>query len=232
MGVCLPGAKNLKLLFAFHYNVSDCPQRTNTQRIRPGGLAPLTVRLTSYALLLLGGLTGFGPLQNSLWAQLPAGGIHLVVVEGEGAVNNVKQRTARQTVVEVQDDNHKPIAGALVSFTLPSDGPSATFFNGTHLLSVTTDAQGRAVTQALRPNKMQGKFQINVRANYQGQSTTTTVAQSNALLAGAAVSGTTVAIIAVAGAAAAGLAVGLTKALGGGSNSARVSVGTPTVGAP
>jgi len=197
------------------------------------GLTPKTIKFTSYVLLLLGCLTGFGPAQDALWAQpLATGGIHLVVVEGEGAINNIKQRTAREAVVEVQDDNHKPIAGALVTFTLPSNGPSATFFNGTQFLSVQTNAQGRATTQALRPNKLQGKYQIDVRAQYQGQSTTATVAQTNALLAGAAISGTTVAIIAVAGAAAAGLAVGLTKALGGGGNTARVSVGTPTVGAP
>src|ERR1700680_383356 len=38
--------------------------------------------------------------------------LNLVVVQGEGAINNVRQRTARDPIVPVEDQNHKTIAGA------------------------------------------------------------------------------------------------------------------------
>ena len=34
------------------------------------------------------------------------------VVEGDGAINNIRQRTAREPIVQVEDENHKPVAGA------------------------------------------------------------------------------------------------------------------------
>ena len=32
--------------------------------------------------------------------------LNLVVLEGEGATNNIRQRTAREPIVQVQDENH------------------------------------------------------------------------------------------------------------------------------
>jgi len=43
-------------------------------------------------------------------------------------------------VVEVHDRNKRPLAGALVTFTLPNYGASGTFADGSQVLSVTTDA--------------------------------------------------------------------------------------------
>ena len=48
--------------------------------------------------------------------------LNLVVIEGEGAVNNIRQRTAREPIVQVEDENHRPVAGAVVVFMLPSNG--------------------------------------------------------------------------------------------------------------
>src|ERR1035437_2705000 len=56
--------------------------------------------------------------------------LNIVVVEGEGAINNVRQRAARAPVVRVEEQNHKPIAGAAVAFTLPTGGASGEFSNG------------------------------------------------------------------------------------------------------
>ena len=30
-------------------------------------------------------------------------------VEGDGAINNIRQRTAREPIVQVEDENHKPV---------------------------------------------------------------------------------------------------------------------------
>src|SRR5688500_11119104 len=92
-------------------------------------------------------------LSLSIWTQLvapplfpqnPPAEIKLVVVDGEGAVNNVGQRSIRYPVVRVEDENQKPIAEAAVVFTLPTDGPSGEFGNGDKTLIVTTDPRGQA----------------------------------------------------------------------------------------
>jgi hypothetical protein len=128
---------------------------------------------------------------RSALAETPApAGLNLVIVEGDGAINNVKQRTAREPVVQVEDENHRPIAGAAVLFTLPDGGPSGVFADGARTLKVMTDANGRAAAKGLRLNDVSGKFQIKVEASYQGTSTSATITQTNAALAAAATSGT------------------------------------------
>ena len=105
----------------------------------------------------------------------------LVVLEGEGATNNIRQRTAREPIVEVQDENHRPVAGALVLFALPRNGAGATFPNGATSLRVTTDAQGRAVARGLRPNNVAGQFQIAISASYGALTASITVHQVNSI---------------------------------------------------
>lgn len=171
--------------------------------------------------------------------------LNLIVVEGEGAINNIRQRTAREPIIQVQDENHKPVAGAIVTFTLPERGAGGTFANGAHTLTVTTDQQGQAMARGFRPNTVRGQFQIRVNANYQGRTGNTVIHQSNVLagVAGAAVGGVISAklllgIIAVLGAAAVGGAVYATRNGGGPSPSATiatptsVSAGNGTVGPP
>lgn len=172
--------------------------------------------------------------------------LNLIVVEGEGAINNIRQRTARETIVQVEDENRKPVAGAVVVFTLPSQGAGGTFANGGQTLTVTTDAQGRAVAQGLRVNRIAGQWQMRINASQGTRTGSVTVSQSNvAAAAGAAgasgaaagISAKTIAIIAaVAGAAAAGGAVAATRGGGGGSAPGGVpttiAAGAGTVGHP
>jgi len=170
------------------------------------------------------------PVPTHLAAQTPAPMLNLVVVEGEGAINNIRQRTARETIVQVQDENHKPVAGAAVVFTLPTDGAGGTFANGAHTLTVTTDNQGQAVARGFRPNHIQGQYQMHVTASHNGQTATAIITQSNVLGAAAAaaaggISGKLIAILVIAGAAAAGGAVAATR--GGGNNTTTTTV-TPT----
>ena len=70
------------------------------------------------------------PFPVRLPAQAQAGQLNLVIVEGEGAINNIRQRTAREPIVQVEDENHRPVAGAAVVFALPSNGASGVFANG------------------------------------------------------------------------------------------------------
>jgi len=166
--------------------------------------------------------------------------LNIVIVEGEGAINNIKQRTAREAIVQVEDENRRPIAGAAVLFMLPDSGAGGVFSNGTRTLQVITDSQGRAVAQGLRPNSVQGKFQIQVQASYQGVTTTTTITQVNAVITAAAaggISGKIIAILAVVGGAAAGGLYAATRS-GGETPSTpaptltTISAGAPSVGGP
>ena len=59
--------------------------------------------------------------------------LNLIVIEGEGAINNIRQRTARAPIVQVEDQNHRPIAGAAVVFTLPEHGASGVFHQHPYL---------------------------------------------------------------------------------------------------
>lgn len=136
--------------------------------------------------------------------------LRIIVIEGEGAVNIIQQKTAVAPIVEVRDHNDLPVAGALVRFTIP--GGRATFF-GARTLTVTTNAAGRATVTGLTPTGS-GAFQISASATFQGQAAATTIAQTNvstAAQAARASSGGRIgglsktAIAGIAGAAGAGL---------------------------
>jgi hypothetical protein len=161
-------------------------------------------------------------------------------VEGEGAINNVKQRVNREPIVQVEDDNHKPIAGAAVVFFLPNQGPSGFFANGSKSLTVTTNADGRATASSITRNNLSGQMAIRVTASFAGQTATATITQTNVAAAvSTGLSATTkwLLVLGIAG----GVAAGVVVATRGGSSSSSstpvtppitITAGTPTVGAP
>ena len=167
--------------------------------------------------------------------------LNIVIVEGDGAINNIRQRTAREPIVQVEDHNRRPVAGAVVVFMLPGDGASGTFANGARTLTVITNENGRASGSGLRPNTVPGQMQIRVSASFHGETGSATIVQTNAAaVAGAAtaagISAKLIAILAgIGGAAAAGGIVAATR--GNGTQPAAhapttVSPGAGTVGAP
>jgi hypothetical protein len=152
----------------------------------------------------------------------PPTSLKIVIVEGDGAINNVKERTAREVIVEVQDENNKPVGGASVVFLLPNGGASGSFADGARMLAVVTGDNGRAVATGLKPNGIAGEFQIRVTANLGGSQASTSIGQTNAASVAAAGASSTkwIIILAVAGGAAAGVAL---AAGGGGSTPAASS---------
>jgi hypothetical protein len=99
-------------------------------------------------------------------AALPApqpGMLQINILEGEGALNNIRARTAREPIVEVQDENHKPVAGALILFSIRPGGAGGTF-NGSATTSLYTDANGQAVAHGFMPNARTGRYVIKVTA--------------------------------------------------------------------
>lgn len=173
-------------------------------------------------------------LEMGLAAQEPSAApkLNIVLISGDTAINNIKSRTARETIVEVRDENNKPIAGAAVVFLLPDSGPGLIGSNGSRMISTVTDAKGRAAARGLKPNGQTGQYNIQVRANFQQSFGQIVVTQSNILATGAAISGLTAALIAVGVAAAAGTVYAVTRDNGPGRSTVGVNPGTPSAGAP
>lgn len=107
--------------------------------------------------------------------------LRIVVIEGEGAVNIIQQRTAVAPVVEVRDQNNLPVGGVTVTFTIQG-GKTAAFAGGSQTLTVTTNAAGRAIAAAVNPLSS-GTVQIQAAAVLQGQTVTATITQTNVMTA-------------------------------------------------
>jgi len=122
------------------------------------GLLPLWFCL----LPLVGGFPSLASAQN-----LPLR-IQIVVVEGDGITSNVRDRVGHDPVVRVEDDDHRPVVGAVVVFALPISGTSGEFPNGAKSLTVLTDDNGVAAAHGLKTNEIPGKLQIYVMASYRG----------------------------------------------------------------
>ncbi len=106
--------------------------------------------------------------------------LQIVILEGEDTLNNIRERTAREPIVQVQDENHKPIAGALVLFTVHGGaGGAGGTIAGASSLSVTTGADGQAVLHGFVVNQTAGSFTIDVQASYQNLTAQTTIHETN-----------------------------------------------------
>jgi hypothetical protein len=112
-------------------------------------------------------------------AQGQPNGLSIVVIQGEDAVNVIRQKTAVAPVVEVRDRNDQPVAGAVVRFAIQGARAS---FNGSRTVTVTTNLAGRATASGLTPTGS-GALQISATATFQGQTAAVTIAQTNVMTA-------------------------------------------------
>ena len=177
-------------------------------------------------------------LVAAMAASQPKPQLRIVVIEGEGAVNIIQQKTAVAPVVEVRDQNNLPVGGATVTFTIQG-GKTAAFAGGSQTLTVTTNAAGRAVAAAVNPLSS-GTVQIQAAAAFQGQTAAATITQTNVMTAaqagasaasaggatggGGGLSGGAIAGIAGGAAAAAGAVVLTQRSDDGGDGETRASV--------
>lgn len=211
-------------------------------------------RVMSALITALAVMTVTLELPNLAMAQDDAPTVlHIVIEDGEGAVNNVRQRVAREPIVRIEDQNRRPIAGATVVFLLPNDGASGTFAGGEKMVTLQTDEAGRAAARGMQPNTVTGDFVIRVTASHRGVTATAVINQTNAIAgaaAGAAAGGAAAAagmstakivgILAIVGAAAVagGTYAATRNGNGGGTPSptprptTSVTIGSPSVGAP
>jgi hypothetical protein len=108
--------------------------------------------------------------------------LHIIILDGENALNNIRERTAREPIVQVEDENHKPVAGALVVFTIRRSvtGAGGTFA-GAETLTVITGLDGEAVAKGLQPNTTAGSYTITVQASVGTVTTSAVITQTNLL---------------------------------------------------
>jgi len=178
---------------------------------------------------------GIAPVITSVFATIALAqspGLKVVIVEGQGAINNIQQHRAKEPVVQVTDANNTPIEGATVSFLLPDTGASGFFGTTNRLLTIQTDAKGQAIGHGLRPNSVAGRFQIRVTASYRGETASAMIAQINATPAGATKGGGSKKFLIIAligGAAAGGAAAALGHKSGSPQSVASIPAGTVLV---
>jgi hypothetical protein len=149
----------------------------------------------------------------------------MVVVGGEAAVNGLLQRVTQDPVVRIEDQNHQPVTGVVVTFNLPISGTSGEFGKGSKNSSVITGADGLAAARGLRTNEIPGRFQILITASYRGLTARGLINQNNEGAIGAKPhhgGGKIIVILAVVGAAAAG---GFLAATRKGGNTANIPSG-------
>jgi hypothetical protein len=180
-----------------------------------------------------------GPAQET---AVPAPALRIVILEGEDVSNNIKERTAREPIIQVEDENHKPVAGAAVLFTVSTQSghAGASFLNGAKTFSGQTDANGQIHAQGFHPNGHAGQLHINVTAS-KGQLTAhTTIAQTNVAAATTAATTSTIpgfvaahvvlVSVVAAGVVVGGVVGGVVASQSNGGTS--ITTGTGTVGAP
>jgi hypothetical protein len=194
-------------------------------------------------------LTGALALPYPGWSQqvsgpkanlVQGGGLKIVVIQGEGATNNIKTRAVTLPVVEVRDDSDKPVANAEVVFQLPAAGPGGVFNGWMRNQTVRTNAQGQAGADGMTPNDEEGRFNIKVTASTGAKSGSVIIGQSNVRGAGGAQakSSRKTALIVLGVIAVGGIIGGVAATRGGSDSTVVVSVpvtvtaGPVTVGGP
>lgn len=114
-------------------------------------------------------------------AERAARQLKVFVLQGDGAVNSIKERSVTQPIVEVRNERNQPVQGAEVLFELPAEGPGG-FFGGQKLgWAGKTDAKGQVVAAGLVPNEKPGRFNIRVSATHGDSFGSAIVAQTNSL---------------------------------------------------
>jgi hypothetical protein len=211
-------------------------------------MSPFTKAATLGVAILCGVTAGWAQSAQSDPAPPPSQAtgqpnkLFINLIDGEGALNDIRTRTAREPIVEVQDENHKPVAGALVLFTLDNGGGGSPFasFAGAQSLSVTTDAAGRAVGQGFAITRRKGQYKINVHASKGPATADTVITMENVMSAGSGSSGSMpTAIVShqklewiLGGVAVAGTAIAIAVVETRGSSPITATTGTGTVGPP
>ena len=170
--------------------------------------------------------------------------LKILVLAGNGEMNDLERKVMAPLVVQVLDQNDRPVEGAEVVFRFPMNGPGATFAGGKSSQTFRTNGTGEAAAANWMANGEVGTFDVHVTATYGNEQRETTVNMSNVTRI---VEGTKrakqshwysskwVKVALIGGAA--GIVAGVVLATRGGSSTASkppiiITPGSPTVGGP
>ncbi len=85
------------------------------------------------------------PAPTAPMAQLPMmRSLKLTALAGNKAMNDLERGLMSPLVIQVLDQNDRPVEGAEVVFRFPLNGPGATFRGGNTSQTVRTNGQGQA----------------------------------------------------------------------------------------
>jgi hypothetical protein len=167
--------------------------------------------------------------------------LRVVPLAGSGGVNDLERKIMSPLVVQVLDQESRPIEGAQVVFRFPLNGPSATFPNQQTSQATRSNADGQAAATGWMANNRAGTFQVQVtatRGNEIGQASismtnATRILDENRGKTKHWWSSKTAKILLIAGVAGTVAAVVLvTRNSGSGVRTVTASPGAPTIGAP
>ncbi len=99
------------------------------------------------------------PLQATMTEKL-----RVIVLQGQGATHEIARGLTALTVVEVRDENDRPVEGAVVTFRLPESPQVGSFAGGIMSQTSRTNSQGQAGMAGFVPSQNSGSVVIKVTA--------------------------------------------------------------------
>lgn len=90
--------------------------------------------------------------------------LRVIVLQGQGATHEAARGLAALTVVEVRDENDKPVEGAVVTFRIPQDAQAGSFAGGKLSYTGRTNSQGQVGMTGFIPSQQPGNLDITVTA--------------------------------------------------------------------
>lgn len=195
------------------------------------------------ALMLTPTAIGQAPAANQPMADLPmVKSLKVLALAGNGEQNDLERRVMAPLVVQVLDENGRPVEGAQVVFRFPAQGPGVKLPDGKTSQTTTTNADGQARALGWTANGEIGTFPVRVTATRRNEFGEATLSMSNIASAADGAKAkkkgwlsskwAKIGLVAGAGAAAA-IAVAATRGGGGSTgNTPTVIVvpGSPTIG--
>ncbi len=77
-------------------------------------------------------------------------------------VSNLCKKTAGEPKISVRDNRNRPVVFADVTLRLPTTGATGVFTGGAATRTVQTDENGQVVVKGFVPNKVAGKYAVDV----------------------------------------------------------------------
>jgi hypothetical protein len=106
--------------------------------------------------------------------------LRVVPLAGHGEMNDLDRKIMAPLVVQVLDQNARPVIGADVVFRFPLNGPSASFPNQQNSLTVKSNADGQAAAVGWTANGVAGTFEVRVTATRRNEMGEAVIPMTNA----------------------------------------------------